>query len=67
MAVQVFLVRECLHDMQHKLHPNGVGLRLADSGGMAVCLVNVVFCQVDISSTGRSLVRRSRTEQGVTV
>lgn len=27
MAVQVFLVRECLHDVQYKLHPNGVRLR----------------------------------------
>jgi hypothetical protein len=35
------------------------------TGGMDVCLVSVVCCQVEVSSTGLSLVQRSPTECGV--
>ena len=35
------------------------------AGRMAVCLVNVVCCQVEVSALGRSLVQRSPTECGV--
>jgi hypothetical protein len=39
MAVQVFLVREFLHDMRYKLHPTGVVLRRASPSGMDVCVL----------------------------
>ena len=35
------------------------------AGGMDVCLVSVVCCQVEFSASGRSLVQRSPTECGV--
>jgi hypothetical protein len=35
------------------------------TGGMDVCLVSVVCCQVEVSATGWSLVQRSPTECGV--
>jgi hypothetical protein len=35
------------------------------AGGMDVCLVSVVCCQVEVSATGWSLVQRSPTECGV--
>jgi hypothetical protein len=35
-------------------------------GGMAVCLLlSVVCCQVEVSTTGRSLVQRNPTDFGV--
>jgi hypothetical protein len=34
-------------------------------GRMAVCRVNVVCCQVEVSASGRSLVQRSPTECGM--
>ena len=33
-------------------------------GGMYVCLMSVVCCEVEVSATGRSLVHRSPTESG---
>ena len=35
------------------------------TGGVDVCLVGVACCQVEVSASGRSLVRRSPTECGV--
>jgi hypothetical protein len=35
------------------------------AGGMDVCLVQCLFCQVEVSATGRSLVQRSPTDYGV--
>jgi hypothetical protein len=35
------------------------------AGGMDVCLVQCLFCQLVVSATGRSLVQRSPTDCGV--
>jgi hypothetical protein len=35
------------------------------TGGMDVCLVQCLCCQVEVSATGRSLVQRSPTDCGV--
>ena len=35
------------------------------AGRMAVCLVNVVCCQVEVAASGRSLIQRTATECGV--
>jgi hypothetical protein len=35
------------------------------AGGMDMSLVSVVFCQVEVSATGRTLVQRSPTDCGV--
>jgi hypothetical protein len=37
------------------------------AGGMDVCLLWVLLCQVEVSATGWSLVQRSPTECGVSV
>jgi len=42
MAMQVFLVREYLHDMQYTLHLTGVSLRWADPDGMDVCVLQML-------------------------
>jgi hypothetical protein len=35
------------------------------TGGMDVCIVSVVCCQVEVSATARSLVQRSPADCGV--
>jgi hypothetical protein len=35
------------------------------TGGMDICLVQCLCCQVEVSATGRSLIQRSPTECGV--
>ena len=40
-------------------------VRIPPGGHGRLSLVYVVYCQVDVSATGRSLVQRSPTEHGV--